>query len=89
MSVISYYPGDTWRYDSPACGGVGVDKNSPGKQDSLAADAEKIGKIHAANLKVGAWTVDDPAEMEMLENEGIDPYVHFPADRQAQPNTAG
>ena len=34
--------------------------------------AEKIGKIHAANLKVGAWTVDSPAQMEVLEKMGID-----------------
>lgn len=34
--------------------------------------AEKIGKIHAANLKVGAWTVYDPAQMETLEKMGID-----------------
>jgi glycerophosphoryl diester phosphodiesterase len=34
--------------------------------------AEKIGKIHAANLKVGAWNVNDSAQMEALENMGID-----------------
>lgn len=34
--------------------------------------AEKIGKIHAANLKVGAWSVYDQAQMEALENMGID-----------------
>jgi glycerophosphoryl diester phosphodiesterase len=34
--------------------------------------SEKIGKIHAANLKVGAWNVYDSAQMEALENMGID-----------------
>jgi glycerophosphoryl diester phosphodiesterase len=34
--------------------------------------AEKIAKIHAANLKVGAWNVNDRAQMEALENMGID-----------------
>jgi glycerophosphoryl diester phosphodiesterase len=34
--------------------------------------SEKIGKIHAANLKVGAWNVNDSAQMETLEKMGID-----------------
>lgn len=33
---------------------------------------EKISKIHAANLKVGAWSVYDQVQMERLENMGID-----------------
>nr|WP_067060331.1 glycerophosphodiester phosphodiesterase family protein [Mucilaginibacter sp. L294] len=34
--------------------------------------SEKIGKIHAANLKAGAWTVDERADLENLEKMGID-----------------
>jgi glycerophosphoryl diester phosphodiesterase len=33
---------------------------------------EKINKIHAANLKAGAWTVDERDDLENLEKMGID-----------------
>ena len=34
--------------------------------------AEKINKIKAANMQVGAWTVNDPEELKNLLNLGID-----------------
>lgn len=33
---------------------------------------EKVDKIKAANLKVGAWTVDDRANMEKMLNMGVE-----------------
>ncbi|HEY3778395.1 MAG TPA: glycerophosphodiester phosphodiesterase family protein [Rhizomicrobium sp.] len=36
------------------------------------ATPEAIAEAHARGLKVGAWTVDDPAEMAALANAGID-----------------
>lgn len=33
--------------------------------------AEKVAKLKAAGLKVGAWTVNDPAEMERLLDMGV------------------
>jgi glycerophosphoryl diester phosphodiesterase len=33
---------------------------------------EKVKQIKAANLQVGAWTVDDRETMEQLLNMGID-----------------
>jgi len=36
------------------------------------ATADKIAEAHALGLKVGAWTVDDPAEMRALAANGID-----------------
>lgn len=36
------------------------------------ATAETIAQAHGLGLKVGAWTVDDPAEMAALAHSGID-----------------
>ena len=36
------------------------------------ATADAIGQAHRLGLKVGAWTVDDPAQMRSLDASGID-----------------
>jgi glycerophosphoryl diester phosphodiesterase len=34
--------------------------------------AEKVKKIHAAGIKVGVWTVNEPAEMKRFLEMGVD-----------------
>jgi glycerophosphoryl diester phosphodiesterase len=45
---------------------------------------ESIGQAHGLGLKVGAWTVNDPAEMRWLASLGIDAICTDRPDLMAQ-----
>ncbi|HEY7659114.1 MAG TPA: glycerophosphodiester phosphodiesterase [Actinomycetota bacterium] len=44
----------------------------PGTRALNPAGAAFVGRVHAAGLRVGTWTVDDPAEVRRLLEWGVD-----------------
>lgn len=44
----------------------------PGTRSLIPAGEDFVRSVHAAGLRVGTWTVDDPAEVRMLLDRGVD-----------------
>jgi glycerophosphoryl diester phosphodiesterase len=44
----------------------------PGTRSLVPAGPAFVGEVHAAGVRVGTWTVDDPAELRMLLDWGVD-----------------
>jgi glycerophosphoryl diester phosphodiesterase len=44
----------------------------PGTRASIPAGPSFVGEVHAAGLRVGTWTVDDPETFGMLLDRGFD-----------------
>ena len=66
-----------------------VDVLAP-SSDVIAARPELIGAAHAAGMEVHTWTVDDPAEISSLIDEGVDGFfTNDPATGRAVVDQAG
>jgi glycerophosphoryl diester phosphodiesterase len=51
---------------------AGHDLVLPGSRSLIPAGAAFVEEVHAAGLRVGTWTVDDPRTLEMLLDRGVD-----------------
>jgi len=51
---------------------AGHDMILPGTRASIPAGTSFVGEVHAAGLRVGTWTVDDPETFGMLLDRGFD-----------------
>jgi glycerophosphoryl diester phosphodiesterase len=51
---------------------VGHDMVLPGSRDLAPAGEAFVDEVHAAGLRVGTWTVDDPDEIRMFLARGVD-----------------
>jgi glycerophosphoryl diester phosphodiesterase len=44
----------------------------PGTRASIPAGPSFVDEVHAAGLRLGTWTVDDPETVRMLLDRGFD-----------------
>ena len=51
---------------------AGHDMVLPGTRASIPAGASFVDEVHAAGLRLGTWTVDDPETVRMLLDRGFD-----------------
>jgi glycerophosphoryl diester phosphodiesterase len=51
---------------------AGHDMILPGTRASIPAGPSFVGEVHAAGLRLGTWTVDDPETFGMLLDRGFD-----------------
>src|SRR6266540_2789419 len=61
-------PREALAYAAPA----GHDMVLPGTRASIPAGPSFVDEVHAAGLRVGTWTVDDPETVRMLLDRGFD-----------------